>query len=109
MPARPPPPRRPPRTPRSGTTIHEYPRMSAGTGGSRNQNARPGGGAALQVLVRLADVLERVFLVDRDFHLAACHHVEQVVGDREQILAFGGISVERRARAEQRALLLQEV
>ena len=38
----------------------------------------------LQIPVRLLRVLERVFLVDRDLHLAARDHAEQVVGDRQQ-------------------------
>src|SRR5580704_17776679 len=55
---------------------------------SRNENARSGGDAALEIAVRLGGVLERVALIDRDLHLAARHGAEQVVGDRQQILAF---------------------
>ena len=59
--------------------------------------------------MRLGSVAQRVFLVDRDFHGAAADHGEQVVGDGKQILALGGVGVERRARGEQRTLELQDV
>src|ERR1700719_4457809 len=76
---------------------------------SWNEDARSGGGAAFQVAVRLGDVLEGVALVDRDLHLAAGHHAEQVVGDRQQILALGRIGIEGRTSGEERALGLQDI
>src|SRR5215510_3674574 len=75
----------------------------------RQQYRRPGGLARLEIAVRLLRILERVLLIDRNLDLAARHHAEQVVGDRKQVLALGRIGVERRARAEERALLLQEI
>ena len=59
--------------------------------------------------MRLRGVLQRVLLVDRDFHLAAGDHVEQILGGGEQVLALGGVGVQRRARREQRALGLQQM
>src|SRR5665213_2226646 len=51
----------------------------------RHQDGRARGGAALKVLVRLHRVLELVLLVDRNCDLAAADHLEQMLGDVEQV------------------------
>src|SRR5438270_7330030 len=76
---------------------------------SRQQDARPGSLAALEILVRLAGVLERVFLVHRYLHLAASYDVEQIARDGEQVIPLCRIGIERGAGGEQRTLALQQV
>src|SRR5437764_12647798 len=76
---------------------------------SRQQNARPGSLAALEILVRLAGVLERVFLVHRYLHLADSYDVEQIACDGEQVIPLCRIGIERGAGGKQRAFALQQV
>src|SRR5581483_8833771 len=75
----------------------------------RNQNRRTRRAAAFEIAVRLLRVLERVFLVHRDFHRAGADLLEQVRGDGEQVFALGGVVVERRPRRKQRAFGLQDI
>src|SRR5690348_4381165 len=75
----------------------------------RDQDRRARRAAPLEILVRLARVLERVLLVDRNLHGAGADYVEQVAGDRVQVLTLGRIVVERRPGREQRALGLEDV
>src|SRR5262249_45308431 len=74
-----------------------------------DQNARSRGVAAFQVAVRFLCVFERIFLIHRDLDRAARHHLEQVLRDREQVLAFGRIGVQRWTGREQRTFGLQEI
>ena len=59
--------------------------------------------------MRLGGILQRIFLVHRNLYGATLDNFEQMVGDVEQVGAFGGISVERRPRSDQRSFGLQDV
>ena len=59
--------------------------------------------------MRLLRILERIFLIHRNLDRAACDHLEQLIRRLEQVLALGGIIVERRTSGEQRALRLQNI
>ncbi len=74
-----------------------------------DQDRGAGGGAAFEIAMRFDGVVQRVFLIDRDFDRALADDIEQPIGDSEQILAFGGIGVQRRPGREQRSLGLQNV
>src|SRR5919109_3830678 len=73
----------------------------------RKQQELAGRAARLEVFVRAPGLLERV--------TAAYAHVERAVGDpaedlggpRQQLLAFGGVVPQRRAREEERASVLE--
>ena len=73
------------------------------------ENTRSGRLAAFQIPVRLLRVLERVFLIHRNFDGAAPHDFEQAVRNLEQVLAFGRIGGQRGTRGEQRAFRLQNI
>jgi len=70
---------------------------ACGRRGLRYQDRRPGGGAPFQIAMRFDRIAQRVFLIDRDFDRSLADDIEQIVGDCKQILALGGIGVERRA------------
>src|SRR5689334_22105078 len=71
---------------------------------SHGKHGRAGGLAVLQVAVSLRGVAQWVALVDLDLDGALQHDVEELAGGGQQILARGGVGVERRAGQEQRAL-----
>src|SRR5215472_13617243 len=75
----------------------------------RHQDRRSGGRAAFEVTVCLRRVAKRIFLIHRDLDRSLADDVEQVIGDRNQILALGRISIERRARRIKRSLGLQNI
>ncbi len=57
--------------------------------------------------MRTLGVLERIFLVDRNFDLAAADNLEQIIGGGEKLLARGDIVVERRPGSRTAILGLQ--
>ena len=61
------------------------------------------------IAVRFLRFLERVFLVDRDFHRAGTDLFEQILGGGDEIIALGDVVVERRPRRKERALGLQDI
>src|SRR6516164_6255109 len=69
------------------------------------QDRRSGRGAALQVAMCFYRIAQRVLLIDRDLHRSLADDVEQIVGDRQQVLAFGCIGIERRTRGIKRPLV----
>src|SRR5262245_47625153 len=75
----------------------------------RHQDGRPRGLATFHVPVRLCGVLQRIFLIDRDFHRAGTDNLEQIGRHCHQVLALGSVMVERRARCEKRTLGLQDI
>src|SRR6185312_3350390 len=75
----------------------------------RDEDRRAGGAAAFQIPMCLGGVLERIFLVHGDLHSAGTDDLEQIARRHQQILALGGIVIERRPRRKQRAFLLQDV
>src|SRR5260221_10037415 len=75
---------------------------------SDQKNRRSRGLARSQIGVRLGGVLQRIGLIDRDLDRAGEHHVEQLFRHGNQILALGGIGVQRRAVYVERSLLRQQ-
>src|SRR6185369_4796167 len=65
--------------------------------------------AAFHVLVRLPGFLQRILVFDRYLDGAGADLLEQVLGHGHQVLALGGVVVERRPRGEERTLGLQDV
>src|SRR5689334_7774184 len=64
----------------------------------RDQDRRSCRLARFEVAMCLGCVLERVAMVDFDFHFARAHDFEQILRGSQEIVALGGIGHQGRAR-----------
>ncbi len=64
--------------------------------------------ARLEIAMRVGNLAEGIGLVDRDLDVPLRHHVEQVLGRRQQLLARRHIAVQRRPGRKKRAFRRQD-